>query len=342
MNPKVSHKITYLNLILSIFIMGLHAYDEIDFSASNFILSINQAVVILFNMAVPTFFFISAILFYRNIENRKYIQVLKTKSLTIVVPYLLWNVIFCPFRIIKQIFIEHTAFTMSWGGVILGIFTSYWNPVLWFLRVLFVYFLLFPLFKYIIKHRILCLIVILITSIVTIVIGPTTGYGYGYYWLPVYLLGGYLAVWEKEFLLTEKKFDRKWLYLIFGIVLIGLVVGGLYSPYVLYLCRMCAPILIWMLGDIFLTEKEPYWWARQSFYYYCVHLAIAEFIRKFYIIILGNGMVSTIFSIPIVTFLTTACVVLSAYVLRYIKPLWNILTGMRGKNETRVPNHGTQ
>ncbi len=327
-------------MILSIFIMGLHTYDELDFSASNIILDINHVVVILFNMAVPTFFFISAILFYRNIEKRTYIEVIKTKLLTIFVPYLLWNIIFCPLRIIKQVYIEHMEFIMPWYEVILGIFTSYWNPVLWFLRVLFVYFLLFPLFKLIIKHKVLCLIVIFITIIISILIGPSVGYSYGYYWLPVYLLGGYLAVWEKDFVFDEKKFDRGWLYLIFSIVLISLVIGGLYSSYLLYIARMCSPILIWMLGDVFLTDRKPRWWARQSFYYYCVHLAIAEFVRKFYISIFGCGMVSTIFSIPILTLLTTICVVLSAYVLRIIKPLWNILTGMRGKNETRVLNHG--
>lgn len=61
MNKKVSNKIVYLNFILAFLILNLHsAYMEL-FDTNNTVLVINQFVRIVCNMAVPTFFFVSAI-----------------------------------------------------------------------------------------------------------------------------------------------------------------------------------------------------------------------------------------------------------------------------------------
>lgn len=75
MNKKVSNKIVYLNFILAFLILNLHsAYMEL-FDTNNTVLVINQFVRIVCNMAVPTFFFVSAMLFYRSCKRKRYKEV---------------------------------------------------------------------------------------------------------------------------------------------------------------------------------------------------------------------------------------------------------------------------
>lgn len=332
MNLKVSNKISYLYFILSLMIMILHIYDLNDFGTSNHIyIAIDKYIRIICNMAVGTFFFISAILFYRNINEKKYKDVLKKKTISLLIPYLLWNVIYMPFKIIKAIYIEKDVLNLNFLDIIYNILMSKWNPVLWFIRVLFVLILIYPIIKFLIKRKFFCPIIICLIYIIANIIGPTKNYSETYYWLPTYMLGAYLVYWKKQFVF-KKEFYKKYLYILVFILFVVLIISSYYSEYVLYLARMISPIIIWILGDIFLVEKKPYWWMKQTFYYFCVHLAFAEIIRKLYILIVGVSPVTIIFSFIILPIILYFVVILSAYMLRLIKPVWYILNGGR-KNE---------
>lgn len=87
MNKKVSNKIVYLNFILAFLILNLHsAYMEL-FDTNNTVLVINQFVRIVCNMAVPTFFFVSAMLFYRSCKRKRYKEVIIAKTRSLLIPY---------------------------------------------------------------------------------------------------------------------------------------------------------------------------------------------------------------------------------------------------------------
>lgn len=103
MNKRVSEKIVYLNFFLSFLILNLHsAYMEL-FHTNDIVLQINQIVHVICNMAVPTFFFISAMLFYRSCEGKRYKNVVIAKVRSLLIPYLCWNVICFPLKEIKNI-----------------------------------------------------------------------------------------------------------------------------------------------------------------------------------------------------------------------------------------------
>lgn len=104
MNKKVSNKIVYLNFILAFLILNLHsAYMEL-FDANNTVLVINQFVRIVCNMAVPTFFFVSAMLFYRSCKRKRYKEVIIAKTRSLLIPYLCWNIICFPLKEMKNVF----------------------------------------------------------------------------------------------------------------------------------------------------------------------------------------------------------------------------------------------
>ena len=104
MNKKVSNKIVYLNFILAFLILNLHsAYMEL-FDTNNTVLVINQFVRIVCNMAVPTFFFVSAMLFYRSCKRKRYKEVIIAKTRSLLIPYLCWNIICFPLKEMKNVF----------------------------------------------------------------------------------------------------------------------------------------------------------------------------------------------------------------------------------------------
>ena len=113
MSKQVSNKITYLNFILACLILNLHsAYMDL-FDTNQMALDINQVIRIICNMSVPTFFFISSLLFYHSCDDVKYINVVKKKMFSLLIPYLIWNIICFPLKEFKnylfQGFITHKS-----------------------------------------------------------------------------------------------------------------------------------------------------------------------------------------------------------------------------------------
>lgn len=60
---------------MAVMIFGLHSVYMDLFKVNDKVLVFNQIFRIFWNMAVPTFFFVSALLFYQKPEKRKYMEV---------------------------------------------------------------------------------------------------------------------------------------------------------------------------------------------------------------------------------------------------------------------------
>jgi surface polysaccharide O-acyltransferase-like enzyme len=166
----LSKRINSLRFLLIVFVVFIHNYvTEVNFSGGTEIYEIPLYVEkirylisqIIARVAVPLFFLISGFLLY--IKETKYTTTLRKKCRTILLPYILWNILSIIFFFIAQSFsftkpyfannIIRNFDLIDWIDVFIGKFTTlrqYQYPLVyqfWFLRDLFILYLLYKLIK---------------------------------------------------------------------------------------------------------------------------------------------------------------------------------------------------
>ncbi|MEO3135261.1 acyltransferase [Turicibacter sanguinis] len=169
LSKEEKSRIDIIKFIAIIFVVYIHSYYTSSIEGESMILSswliIYQKTIssLIARCGVPIFFLISAILFFS--KERKYSSVIKSKLKTIVIPYLFWNT----FWITIWIFLQQIALTKNYFGVndnilnkdIAGLLHLYGigqvfpayplDYPLWFMRDLFIIFLISPLLKLVIS-----------------------------------------------------------------------------------------------------------------------------------------------------------------------------------------------
>lgn len=165
--------INYLKYILLIGVVIIHSRLDLlcknhDFKIANhIIIYISQ---ILFSPCVPFYFFISSYLFYKGIEKLslvRYIEKLKRRIYTLLIPYLLWNLLGLLCFLLKLTpalsgyFPQYSVVDLNLWNTIKGFWSLQlinqnlspypYDFVLWFIRDLMVFNILSPIFYYISK-----------------------------------------------------------------------------------------------------------------------------------------------------------------------------------------------
>lgn len=166
----LSKRINSLRFLLIVFVVFIHNYvTKVNFSDGTEIYEIPLYVEktrylisqIIARVAVPLFFLISGFLHY--IKETKYATTLKKKCRTILLPYILWNILSILFFFVAQSFsftkpyfinnIIRNFSIIDWVDVFIGKFTAlreYQYPLVyqfWFLRDLFILYLLYIFIK---------------------------------------------------------------------------------------------------------------------------------------------------------------------------------------------------
>lgn len=149
--------------------------NEIDFSNAVFFEEIKCFIDgFLREQSVPIYFFISGFVFFLSVEwsREKYIQKLKNRVHTLLIPYLIWNTIALLLMVVSQVyFASFLAFPMSsWNPTFGNILSCYWvytgqlfgieipgavNPIdapLWFVRDLMIVVLCTPVLYRLMKR----------------------------------------------------------------------------------------------------------------------------------------------------------------------------------------------
>ena len=239
---------------------------------------------LLCQVAVPLFFFVSAVLFYKTCSS--YQDVLakqKRRIFTLLVPYLLWNTIFVAiYFTITHIPALHSVMNMgeafkSFKDVIIGIVDSRFTP-LWFVKELLFYTLLAPVLFYLLKHRFM-FIPFLIVSMVRGAFCEVDTYDNFWMWLPVYLCGAYIGYYQIEI-------KKRTVLTVSSIMLFAvLFVTAIFFKQSLYVFRIATPVILWFLTDWlmkpFITEKfVVVKWMKYSFFIFCTHYFVLNVLEK--------------------------------------------------------------
>jgi fucose 4-O-acetylase-like acetyltransferase len=169
-DEELSKRIKSLRFLLIVFVVFIHNnVTEVDFSSKTEIYEIPFYVEkirylisgIITRVSVPLFFFISGFLLYA--KKTEYVTTLKKKCRTILIPYTIWNILAVVFYFTAQSFsftkpyfvnnIIRNFEIIDWIDIFIGKFTElrgYQYPLVypfWFLRDLFILYLLYKLIK---------------------------------------------------------------------------------------------------------------------------------------------------------------------------------------------------
>lgn len=173
------------------------------------------------HVAVPMFFVLSGYLYFLNISNLNivlYLSKTKKRLISILVPYLSWNVIalmLSPSRISGLSLFD--ILQGFWGQGV-GLFP--WNGPLWFLRDLMIVQFLSPLIYITIKKTKYWLVGMLLLLLIVGVLPTATSLGFTMVSIVYFSVGAYVGIYHKEFyidLYSKRKLIYR-LYLMFILI----------------------------------------------------------------------------------------------------------------------------
>lgn len=298
-------------------------------------------------IAVPCFFLISGFLFFKNINNftsQVYFNQLRKRAFTLLIPYLLWNILFIGVILLKNyIFIAkgvevddlyHLLHKKMWVELL-------WsdefpiNYPLWYLRDLICMVLLAPAFYF--YFRYLNIFGVLLIILINL-LGIDTGIpGLSITGLTYFGIGSYLALNKRN---IRVEFSAVNYLCLIGAILFGsLSYYFIDTPYFLFLNRMYIifGIVTFFNGIAFLIKNRNVKLnlmrlAAPVFFIYCVHaFYFIEFLRGFFS---RTFLAHSEFGLIITYFLITPlvlsiCIALYYVLVRFFPIVMSLLLGYR-------------
>lgn len=337
MNKKTSNKITNLNFFLTIMVVMIHS-SCVSFMNGKNVFGY-EFINTICDSAVPVFFCLSAYLFFRNFDMSKLLNKYKKRVRTLLIPYFSWSILlFCYYFLLYKIPWIHNNFNalfdLSVDNIIPNILLANCAPTMWFIRVLMIYVVISPIIYYLMKNKITGIMTILFSFVINIIFNFQ--YSSMIFWLPVYILGAYLALNHANFM-EEIPFIKRNRKMVLIMAVLFLAIFGVIATMVektstiYYIWRILSPISIFILIDYIESfEKEPCSLTKYSFWIFALHIPIAQVIRKALIMLLGTSGFAMFFVFLLTIIITLTLAVLSGkFTKKFLPPIYNILVGGR-------------
>lgn len=304
-------------------------------------------------IAVPGFFLISAVLFFRDFKPSK----LKGKWLrrvrSVLIPYLLWNLIYYLFYFVGSRIpgltdmINHGKVPGGLKAIADAVFFYRYNYVYWYLFQLILLILLSPLIYEIVRHRIAFPVVLGITAIFILFRIDRTPLNSDA--LFYYMVGAKAA---RLFRPRKKKPRRAgsitlvdnedWYVRRFSLPqfisaamlnAVGLILYSLFllsgNDLPLVLSRLSAAVAVWYLVCC-LPLPKPMMAAKLHFLLYTIHFPIVRLLNKAANLFLHGSAAAALILFFVMPFLMLGVTVLAANICRrYIPGIFSVLMGER-------------
>ena len=328
------NKITLLSFVLAILVVTIHAENLSVYSIdSGALFWIEKYENTFATIAVPTFFALSAYLFFQNYSPDKLLSKWKGRVFSILIPYLIWNgIAYLFYQSINclpfvQGKINQDLEPFSFLGLLKDMVLGGHN-VTWFLQNLMAYMIVTPLLYWFIKYRIGAAIVLAVAVIGAVLTNNSWVINF-----VIYLFGAIIGIHGKS--IVRLKYQNylivlSGLYLFVTMLLLTLV--EINTPLIMIPLRITQIMTAWIFADVFAVSYELKWWVKISFFIYCCHSMILESLEKVIFIVLGQNQLGAAIDFFFAPMITLAILFVMAAVLRKIKPLWRVLTGNRGSS----------
>lgn len=314
-NISLSNKIKIGSFICTIMVLYRHSLNYLAFFNSYEGFGYNKVIQgsmsIITEIAVPFFFIISGFFFFKKVYNNRvsYITMLRKKTKTLIIPFILWNIYGLFFIILYDI----NRLDKSFASLIYDLCLSNWNGPLWYIRDLIILMIISPLYSWIYKINSKLLYSLIITLFIL--------------WTPVssdllssesilfFIIGGTLS---KNLNIVNYKTNKKrlLLYVLIWIILLF----NTYINNILLLHKLnilCGIITYWMILDYipYNFQQRIINLSKYSFIIYVMHAYIVKSIK--------NAVAYFYWGNEIVALLTYILLPLATTILIiYISKLW--------------------
>lgn len=335
-----SNRIYIIYMIMAVLIVQIHSYGMVMFDESVQAISYIQGVDLLKRVissaAVPVFFFMSGYFFFRNEQQEKYIGIIKRKVITILIPLILWALVGTTYALFTSILKKELGLgDLSLLDITVRVLLLKDNPILWFMRAIFIYQCIYPILEWLIQHKKIAIISIVIVGILNMLLGPTNYYGTCHYWFPEYFGGAVVGRYFDEWFLNWKTIFKKYVNIIYmgAICFLGILIAFAMmdiNGMGIYVFRLFIIVPIWVLFGAIKYSGKLHWTMRSSMYVCSSHILLCGFTSKIYFRILGYGTVQSVLGYLIVPVGIVVVLLGIAMIWKKIFPrLWNVFNGSR-------------
>lgn len=283
------------------------------------------------NLAVPTFFIMSGYLMAFNMTSFSfdvYVKKLKRRCLTLLIPYLIWNLLCLAYMYITRQVTEFPGWDV--------IFLKPLNFPLWFIRNLIVLNLLYPILWAVVKYLRWQLLMVVIFIYVCIPLAQNIVYIHPYTLssFVYFYLGIYCGINKLSFNTSSKAF-------IIGLSILTLIGLSLIvlnpilrMPYISNFYLLCGTItlllLVYKLIETYNIRPIPLLAAASAFIYFSHKLGPTYISKQLVGALLPGGEVSEIIIFIVSPIIASLICVVIYYVLGKIHP--SLLRILIGKN----------
>lgn len=321
----------WYNFILCIFVIFIHAKNDAQ-----------PAEVLIVRLIADTgvagFFLCSGYLFYKNYSYENMLQKYRSRITSVLVPYVLWNLLYYLFNIIlcqipklRSLFPDKNA-SFSLSGIIDAIINYTWCPIFWYLQFLIIFILLSPVCYLLIKNKYIgvltlsVLLLIIATGNTIIANDMITSLGN---WLFIYLSGAYLGIHFRTYV-EEKEMRLPWLA---ASCTCTLILSYFYTNVPSIFCNLLyffsfVTSLWCVLRKLPLPEAKD--WQKNTFMVYITHFLVVRTLNTvFGAVSADNSLLSLLlfFLMPVICF--TLVHLAKLLCMKLCPAIWNVLSGSR-------------
>jgi len=327
------NKITIISFACSLMVIYTHAFNLETYGIKDGLIYNIEIITNTFNTnAVPFFFAISGLLFFRNFQMNDIRIKYKKRVKTILIPYIIWCIIYYLFNVVvtnANIFFN-IANVKPVELSISELINWLWNTeyyTLWFLKNLIIFIALSPIEYFVLKNRKkipmgIFSFVVAFFIIDAINVRILDGFIF-------YLFGAYIGINHMNSTEYKNKtfsFISVMIAIVAGIITI--VRGGAIS-------RILLIVFAWYALDLFnIEEMKIPLWMKNTFFFYLCHDLILEPLERMFFLLFGKqpqilAIIDYIF-MPIITILIM--LLIAKLATKYIPKIWNVVIGGRQEN----------
>lgn len=296
------------------------------------------------SIAVPSFFMISGILFYRDFTLDKYPKKLKARTLSLIIPFLLWNLFrFLLFYCLGKAGVTESLFNaprllFTKENFIDGIFFYKYNLGFWFMYQLILFTLLAPVIRILTKNKwvgifaIIALVAINASDILGEVFIVTLKKRFILLDCTIYyIIGAFVGTHFFDF--VNKRSKNTMILSVVGVVL-GQVLNFLFikTEFILFntLSLTISVISFWYLYDFLHIKSLPACLTSITFFIYAGHGTILEFLQAIALALFPDSTLVALLTYAIFPVITLVILVGVSVILKKITPhFWSLINGAR-------------
>lgn len=282
--------------------------------------------------AVAPFFLITGFLFFRNFHMGNYLEKLKTRFHSLVIPYVIWNILgacawFLLIYYTGERYISNNYSFDSLTEVIGNIFACKYT-VLWYVGVIIVYAIAAPVFYYLARD-----LRIAVTSVIIfLIIGIAFHHPFAspLVWMSIYMMGALLGIHYNDYLF---KAQPLWVTLLALVCFpVTVYLSHQHDTMLMVNLRQWSSVFFY-IGIYDLLDKVMHFGShriyRYSFFLYATHYFLVHVLQRYVIVNTGSTFGCWVAYLVIPLVVVVFCVSLAYFLDEKIHKLYALLTGDR-------------